>query len=317
MIVARGFEELTDSGPSVVTVGTFDGVHLGHRMILDRVIQRSKETAARSLVVTFDPHPRTVVGRGDVPLLSTLPERLALIGECGIQAAVILAFTFEFSRQTPEEFFLRAIVDGAHAREIVIGYDHMFGRDRTAGTDHLRQLAQSHGIATSVVDPVKRGTDILSSSAIRKLLLAGAVETAAEYLGRPYRISGIVIAGDARGRVIGFPTANLAAEDLFKVVPGNGVYLVGVSLGAKRLYGMMNIGTRPTFSSAAERTLEVHIFDFAETLYGKELQIHFLRRLRDEKKFTSQEELVRQLASDSAASKKLLAELFSSHIIKG
>jgi riboflavin kinase/FMN adenylyltransferase len=309
MIVARGFEELNGVGPSVVTIGTFDGVHIGHRVILERVIRRSAETAARSLVVTFEPHPRTVVGRGDVPLLSTLPERLELIGQCGVDAAVILAFTYEFSRQTPEEFFLRYILGGAQAREIIIGHDHMFGRDRTAGTEQLQALAMSHAVATSVVDPVTRDSKIISSSAIRKHLLAGDVETAAEYLGRPYQMSGIVVAGDGRGKAIGFPTANLASEDLHKIVPGNGVYLVAVTKGTDRMFGMMNIGTRPTFSATSARTLEVHIFDFAEALYGQELRVQFFRRLRDERKFVSQEELRRQLETDSIESKKLVSEL--------
>jgi riboflavin kinase/FMN adenylyltransferase len=278
-------------------------------MILERVVRRSQETGTRSLVVTFHPHPRSVVGDGDVPLLTSLPERLDLIDRCGIDCTVILAFTYEFSRLTPEEFFARYIAGAAKAHEIVIGYDHMFGRDRTAGTNQLRIFAQEHGIAASVVDPVAKGTQIISSSVIRKLLLAGSVDIAAEYLGRPYRISGIVVAGDARGRAIGFPTANLAAEDLFKVVPGNGVYLVGLAIAGRRYYGMMNIGTRPTFSSAVSRTIEVHIFDFADTLYGQELVVDFLRRLRDERKFSSQEELIHQLESDKIESKKLLSEL--------
>ncbi|HUN65466.1 MAG TPA: bifunctional riboflavin kinase/FAD synthetase [Bacteroidota bacterium] len=313
MIVAQGFDTKVPPGGSTVTVGTFDGLHLGHRKILDTVVRRARASGTRSMVVTFHPHPRTVLGKGDVPLLTTLEERLELIGTCGIDCTVILAFTYGFSRLTADEFFRTAIVDGAGAREIVIGYDHMFGRDRAAGPEQITAIAESVGIAVTTVDPVSRGSAVISSSAIRKLLLAGSVDTAAEYLGRPYALSGIVVPGDARGRLLGYPTANLAAGALNKVVPGNGVYLVEAGLGGERRFGVMNIGTRPTFGTAGERTMEVHLLEFSGTLYGREIAVGFLRRLRDERKFPTQQELMTQISADLAEARAILSAGTYSH----
>ncbi len=313
MNVARSLADLPGGRPSVVTVGTFDGVHAGHRSILEQLVTHSREQGIRNVVVTFTPHPRTVVKRGPVALLTTLEERLALFAECGVENTLVIEFTFEFSRQSPEEFILNTIVP-IGTREMIIGYDHLFGRDREAGTHELRVMAHEHGIDAVVVDPVHIGGAVVSSSSIRRQLDAGDVAGARAALLRPYALTGQVVRGDGRGSTLGFHTANVAVADPEKLVPANGVYAVTASVRGKEMQGMMNIGFRPTFERNDARTLEVHLFDFSETLYGESITVRFYQRLRDERKFSSAEELVRQLRMDRDQARTILQELSLSSV---
>ncbi len=309
MVVARAVQDIGFRPDTVVTVGTFDGVHAGHRSIIGEVTRRARSGNCRSVVVTFDPHPRAVVNRGPVQLLATLPERLALIEELGVDAIAVLEFTYAFSRQSPREFYERYLVKGTGVREVIIGYDHMFGRDRQAGTQELQQLGREFGFAATVVAPVSIEGDIVSSSRIRELLLAGDVKRAERFLGRPYALTGTVVHGDGRGAQIGFPTANIEVEQKEKLVPANGVYLVTVELDNRRYYGMMNIGVRPTVTAGVQRVIEVHLLDFTGDMYEKRIRIQFLKRLRDEKRFGSVDALVRQIEDDRQESLKCISTL--------
>jgi riboflavin kinase/FMN adenylyltransferase len=309
MIVVRSLQEITYQEASVVTVGTFDGIHRGHQKILETVLEHGKSKDLRTVVVTFDPHPRTIVGRGPVLLLTTLEERLRLFEQYGIHMVFIVHFTYEFSRLTSRDFFFKYVVDGIGAREVIIGHDHMFGRDREAGIEEIRKLSKDCSILSTIVEPVMIDQQIVSSSNIRELLLRGEVERVQQFLHRHYILTGRVVRGDARGAGMGFPTANLEMVDEIKVVPANGVYLVEVEIERKIYFGMMNIGVRPTFNQTNRTILEVHLFNFTGILYDKNITIQFLRRLREERKFSSKEALIQQLQHDRLEAMKLISEL--------
>lgn len=296
---------------SVVTIGVFDGVHLGHRSILERVVERAQAADALATVVTFDPHPQEIVAGDSVPLLTTLRERINLLQDAGIERVVIVPFDNAFSRLDPEDFIERVLHQDIGCREIVIGYDHGFGQGRRGGVRLLKELAAR--LRFDVHEMEARTTDHtpVSSSVIRRLLLVdGDVVAAAELLGRPYAISGEVIRGDGRGKVIGYPTANILIGNRRKVIPTRGVYAVRVTLaGEASVYsGMMNIGFRPTFDGAGLR-LEVHIFGLDRDLYGVRLQAEFVERVRDERKFDSVEALKAQLKDDEARCRRALASV--------
>jgi riboflavin kinase/FMN adenylyltransferase len=300
MKIARSPAEVARDNDSVVTVGTFDGVHVAHRAILQTVVQRAHATGGRSIVVTFDPHPKQVVAsaKGPVQLLTTVEERIEAIKALEVDFLLILEFTYAFSRMTSRGFYETYIVKGTGVREVVVGYDHMFGRDREAGITDLKNYGKEFGFDVVTVPPVTMDGGAVSSTRIRRALVDGDVSTAARFLGKPYALSGIVIHGDGLGRRLGFPTANIAPATSLKVIPGQGVYAVRTLLGRQRLFGMLNIGTRPTVSNDGKQSIEVHLFDVDEDFYGGEIVIQFLRRLRDEKKFDSIDELVAQMHKD-------------------
>ncbi len=307
MTIARSLAGVTNQQNSVVTVGTFDGVHAGHRAIMRELTSRAAASGARSVVITFEPHPRTVVGKGDVEELTSLEERLELFGGLGLDVALVLEFTYEFSRQSPREFWSRYLINGTGVREAVIGYDHMFGRDREAGIRELRGMGNEFGFGVRVVDPVSIDGRIVSSSRIRELLHRGDTLGAAKCLERPYSISGTVVQGDGRGKKIGFPTANLAPDPPRKLIPADGVYFVSADLGHERYYGMLNIGVRPTFVEGGARTVEVHLFDFNGDARGRRITVNVHQRLRGERKFSSADDLIRQLHADRESCMRLIA----------
>ncbi len=309
MIVARSLQEVTHQKETIVTVGTFDGVHAGHQTILRHVGKRAQELHCRSMVVTFDPHPREVVGRGPVSLLSSLDERVELFSRLGIDETLVLQFTYEFSRQTSREFYEQYVVNGIGVTEVVVGYDHMFGRDREAGVKELEEMGAAIGFAASAVPPVAIDGEIVSSSRIRDDIMRGMVEKAEKMLLRPYSVEGIVVHGDARGKSLGFPTANIRPLFGHKLIPAEGVYCVKVEIGKRSLYGMLNIGVRPTFEAGLKRVIEVHIFDFNETIYDQQIKLLFLKRLRAEKKFASVDDLLAQLKQDQQECRKFIAAL--------
>lgn len=298
MLVVHSIAEIPFDKRSVVTVGTFDGVHLGHQKIIQQVCKQSRARSARSVLVTFDPHPREVVGRGPVKLLTTIDERIALLSQFGIDLVIILEFTFEFSRQSYREFCENYIMNGVGVEEVIVGYDHMFGRDREAGVKELRGMGNQFGFTVYEEPPFTSDGEIVGSSKIREVLLRGDVEKARRWLGRPYVLSGWVVKGDGRGASLGFPTANIQTQNERKLVPAEGVYFAEVEIDGKSLFGMLNIGIRPTFKDDSVRTIEIHLFDHGENVYGKILHVHFLRRLRGERKFASGEDLAEQLRRD-------------------
>lgn len=308
-----GLDQVSRNPDSVVTVGIFDGVHRGHQAILRYLLQRSKARQGSSVVVTFDPHPREVVRGEHVPLLTTISERVDLLGRMGVDRVIVVPFTKEFARLSAEEFVEQILVEKIGLQEVVVGYDHGFGKGRAGDIKLLEDLGRLHGFSVDVIPPQAVDEHVVSSSEIRKLLMEeGNVRLADEMLGRYYCLEGKVARGDGRGHQIGFPTANLEVEDARKVIPAKGVYAVLVHLqGASEspLAGMMNIGERPTFNGADLR-LEVHILDFDADLYGSILRVEFVERLRDERKFASVQELVEQLSRDERRCKDALAALF-------
>ncbi len=293
---------------SVVTVGTFDGVHAGHRAIIDTVVEKAKERDAQSVLVTFDPHPRNIINPGDagIKLLTTLQERAEILEELGIDTMVVIPFDRDFSLLSSEEFVRDIIHKKVGVSEFVIGYDHQFGRNREGTIETIERLGKELDFDAYVVSKREVGKKTVSSTAIRKAISEeGNMEQAAEFLQRPYRLNGTVVHGDKRGKKIGFPTANIKPEHTNKIIPRNGVYAVKVRINGAWYDGMMNIGIRPTFDGKGE-TLEVHLFDFGKDVYGKEVQVRFYSRIREEKKFDGKEELIDQLKQDKTQAEELL-----------
>ncbi len=300
-----GFEKKT-----VATVGTFDGVHRAHRQILERVVSRAREIGGRSLVVTFEPHPRTVVGPDPaaVRILTTLAERTAELEALGVDVLLVLQFDRTFSRQSPREFYVKYLVEGTGVSAVFEGFDHHWGRDRAGNVQKLRALGEEFGFEVVALDPVSLDGRVVNSSTVRSDLMAGEVDAAARLLGRPYTLAGRVIRGDQRGRRLGYPTANLELEDPRKLLPRDGIYVVRAEVRNRSYGGMMSIGVRPTFHSNGTRTVEVHILDFRDDIYGEVIRVAFLRRLRDELRFGSAEELIRRMQDDEKESRARLRE---------
>lgn len=290
-----------DHNPNtVVTVGTFDGVHEGHRALMETVVKKAKQRNARSVVVTFDPHPRSIISskKGSIRLLTSLQERAEILETIGIDELCVIPFTRDFSLLTSEEFVKDEVYKKIGISEFVIGYDHHFGKDRSGTIETLENLGPDLGFDVYVVSKREMGEVTISSTVIRKSIQEeGDMNQAARLLGRPYMLNGVVIHGDERGRQIGFPTANLQPEHPDKIIPKNGIYAVKVRVDGTWYIGMMNIGVRPTFNGET-KSLEVNIFDFNQTIYGKTVQIRFFDRIRDEKKFSGVVDLKEQLVLD-------------------
>ncbi|HEY4643587.1 MAG TPA: bifunctional riboflavin kinase/FAD synthetase, partial [Bacteroidota bacterium] len=299
MKVYRG-RTIPRNANSVVTVGVFDGLHLAHQRIIEVTKDRARDQGVRSVVVIFDPHPKEIVlpSKGPVSLLTTIEERLSLLEQTGIDAVCVLPFTYEFSRQSAQEFYKQYIIGTVGVSVVVVGYDHMFGRDREGGVEHLKSIGEQNGFRVVTVQPVAVGGEVVSSTRIRQAIADGNVEKAAVFLGRPYEVAGRVEEGKGRGKQMGFPTANIRPTSTKKLIPRNGVYFVQAEFSGKEYFGMMNIGVRPTFEENGQRVIEVHLLDFDGQLYGAELRTKFLGWVREERKFSSERELVSQLQTD-------------------
>lgn len=296
---------------SVLTTGTFDGVHLGHQEILRYLVRRAGEIDGVPTVVSFDPHPREVLGAGHIPLLTTLDERAELLESLGIERFVVLPFTRDLSLLDPDAYIEDVLIGQVGLREIVIGYDHRFGRGRAGDRSTLERLGAQHGFSVDVIpEHSEAGTTVSSSLIRRQLEEMGDAAEAWRLLGRPYALAGVIVAGDQRGRTIGFPTANLQLDDARKLVPRVGVYAVQAELATgESRGGMMNVGHRPTFETDGAMTVEVHLFDFDGDLYGRTLRVSVLDRLRDEQRFSSMDALVTQLHEDRRQAERVLAGL--------
>lgn len=300
--------EIKREANSVVTVGTFDGVHQGHKALIEAVVQRAKKTQSRSVVVTFDPHPRSIIrskGEG-LKLLTTMRERAESMKSLGVDVLCVIPFTRDFSLLSSEQFVKDVIFEKIGINHFVIGYDHHFGKDRTGTISTLERLAPELGFDVQVISKREMGDTTISSTVIRNILKEeGSVQRAAELLGRPYMLNGLVIHGDERGRKIGFPTANIKPEHEDKLVPKNGIYAVKIRVDGQWFNGMMNIGIRPTFDGSTQ-SLEVNIFNFDQQIYGKMVQVRFFERIRDERKFSGIEELSEQLKQDKQSAINIL-----------
>lgn len=286
---------------TVLTVGTFDGVHEGHKSLIERVVAAAKAEGRRSVVVSFDPHPRDILqpGANGIQLLTTLDERAEMLDAMGVDQLVVIPFTRDFSLLSSEEFIRDILWKTIGMAHIVIGYDHHFGRNREGGIDALRRMGQELGFRVKSVEKHEIGTVTVSSTAARRALREdGDVDLVASFLGRPYTLTGIVVHGQKRGRIMGFPTANLSIHDMRKIIPKNGVYCVDVDYDGRVWRGMLNIGTRPTFKDGHHPSVEVHLIGFEGDLYGQSITVRFVDRIREEMKFSGMEELRAQLDVD-------------------
>jgi len=285
-----------------VTIGSFDGVHKGHISILKNLITEAQHNGLKSVVFTFDPHPRTVLSNSEpLRLLSSTSDKIDTLKKLGVDYLVMYPFDKAFSRLTAEEFVKTILVDGLHTKKIIIGYDHRFGRNRTASIDDLIDFGKTYNFEVAQIQAKQIDSISISSTKIRTALEEGAISTANSYLGYNYSISGTVISGNQLGRTLGYPTANIKSIDSLKLIPYQGVYIVKSYIDHQEVFGMMNIGTKPTVDGT-KQTIEVHFFNWNTDLYTKTISIELLHRLRDEQKFDSINDLKVQLQKDKANS---------------
>ena len=297
---------MTGSG-SIVTVGSFDGVHLGHRAVLEEIARRARAAGRRSVLVTFSPHPLEVVNPAAAPPLLTVgDERLEILAQTPVDRVLLLRFDAALAAMSPREFVEDVLLARCGMRELVIGHDHGFGRGRSGDAETLRTLGRELGFSVDVVGPVDAGGQQVSSSRIRRAVAGGDLALAARMLGRPYTLNGVVEAGEARGRLLGVPTLNIGGIPSRKRLPPDGVYAVRVEWRGGAAGGMMNQGGRPTFGDA-RRTLEAHLFGVAADLYGAAVRLAWVERIRDTRRFASPDELQEQLGRDRIAAEAVLA----------
>jgi riboflavin kinase/FMN adenylyltransferase len=295
----------------VVTIGTFDGVHLGHRKVLEKLKRIASEMKGESVVFTFDPHPRQVLSpeEHNLRLLTTLEEKTELLRLCGIDHLIVFPFTKKFAKLTYEEFVSTILIDHMKAKCLVVGYDHKFGHNRKGDFDYLQKFADEYHVRIERLDVLLMDEVNISSTRIRDALETGNIRVANSYLGYPYELHGNVVEGMQIGRKIGFPTANIEATDINKLIPGYGVYAVKIKISWNVWNGMLNIGSRPTFNQNADaRSIEVNIFDFNDSLYGKQISLVFIDKIRDETRFPDKDALIRQLHTDKKNALKILSE---------
>lgn len=305
-LVDAGFP--ADGRGNVVTVGTFDGIHRGHQEVIREIVRRARSTGARSVLVTFDRHPLQVVRPEVAPAVLTTPaEKKEFLAATGLDYLVFLTFTRQLSRLTPREFVEQILVERIGVTDLVIGYDHGFGHDRAGDAETLRGVGRERGFTVDVVPPVKNGVDPVSSTRIRAAVERGDLASARHGLGRPYSVLARVVRGEGRGRGLGFPTANLEAGDPRKLVPAPGIYAVRVSgAGLVGASGALHLGPRPTFEGSPP-SMEVHLMDWEGDLYGQEVRVDFVEKIRGVEWFDSPEALVVQMHRDVAAVRARLA----------
>jgi riboflavin kinase/FMN adenylyltransferase len=297
------FQDLTaiNSIPNpVLTIGTFDGVHVGHQKILQQVKKEAEKIGGESVLFTFFPHPRMVLypDSHGLKLLQTQEEKLAKLARFGVENCIVYPFTFDFSRLSAIEFVRDILVNKLQIKKLVIGYDHQFGKNREGNIEFLKEICKVYGFEVIEIPAQDIDAVNVSSTKIRKAILDGDLAKANEYLGERFELTGTVVHGQAIGKTIGFPTANIQVNSDLKLIPGNGVYAVAVSVKDSDYIGMLNIGNRPTVNDNADRTIEVHILDFSGEIYAEEITVKFIDKLRDEKQFIDIQELQNQLKED-------------------
>ncbi len=308
MKIFNSIHDFKSTKKTILTLGTFDGVHVGHQKIIQKLIQNASDYNCESLILTFFPHPRMVLQEGsDIKLLNTIDEKTVLLKKMGLDNLIIHPFDKEFSRLTAEEFVKTILVDALHIQKIIIGYDHRFGRNRLANIDDLILYGKQYNFEVEQISAQEIDSVSISSTKIRNAILDGNIALANEYLGYKYVINGMVINGNQLGRTIGFPTANLKIEENYKLIPKNGVYIVKSTINQKTVFGVMNIGTNPTVNGE-NLSIEVHFFDFDADLYNSKIEISVLERIRDEQKFDSIELLKNQIQEDKETAISFIAK---------
>ncbi|SCY42353.1 riboflavin kinase / FMN adenylyltransferase [Nonlabens sp. Hel1_33_55] len=296
----KQIDQYKASKKAVVTIGTFDGVHHGHQQILQKVVDRAKTEDLTTVLLTFFPHPRMVLQpEYDLKLINTINERVDLVAKTGVEHMIIHPFSKEFSRTSAREYVKDILVDQLNAAVVVIGYDHHYGRNRSANIDNLRQDAEDYGFELIEITKEEIDEVAVSSTKIRSAINDGEIQIANQYLGRAFSIHGSIVKGKQIGRTINYPTANLDVVEKYKLIPKMGVYITSSVINGKRVYGMTNIGKNPTVSDAdGSITIETFYIDFDKDLYGQEMELFFHKRLRDEAKFNSMDELKKIMATD-------------------
>ena len=308
MNVVNGIENYKADSKSILTIGTFDGVHLGHQKIIASLVTKAKQQSLQANILTFFPHPRMVLQKeSNLKLIDTLEEKRNLLSELGIDNLIVQPFSKEFSKLTAIEFTRDILVDELGMSALMIGYDHRFGKNREASVEDLIRYGESYNFEVTVIPAQDISSITVSSTKIRDAIKISNFKKVNQFLGRPYELNGKVIKGNGVGRTIKYPTANIEIKETYKLIPPKGVYLVKIYLGENEFSGMMNIGNRPTINGLNE-TIEIHIFDFDKDIYGKNLKVCFLKKIRKEKKFDSLTSLKNQLKKDEENCKRILAE---------
>lgn len=305
----KNIETYNANHPAVVTIGTFDGVHVGHQKIIKRLINTGKADGLKSVILSFFPHPRMVLQKdSDIKLINTIQERHDILDALGLDYLLIKKFTTEFSRLSAEDFVKDILVDKINAKKVIIGYDHRFGRNRNADINDLKAFGDQYGFDVEEISAQDINDVSVSSTKIRAALGEGDIHKANTYLGYHFMLSGTVAKGRGLGKALNYPTANIEIEEDYKIIPKQGSYIVRSVINNSMVYGMMNIGMNPTVNGK-KQTIEVHFLDFDKDIYGQTIQIELLHRLRDEEKFESVEALKTQLAID----KKITLDYIASH----
>ena len=309
MNVFNSVQAFNSSQKTIVTLGTFDGMHIGHQAILNKLKLQKKIYGYQTLVLTFFPHPRMVLKTDhQISLLNTIDERVKLIDHFGIDHLVVQEFTQDFANLSAEEFVKTVLVDQFNIGKIIIGYDHRFGKNRSADIHDLIEFGKKYHFDVEQISAEELNDVSVSSTKIRNALHVGDVALAKTYLGYPYMVSGKVVSGKQLGRTIGYPTANIQVAEDYKLIPAIGVYVVGVTVNDKDFYGMLSVGTNPTVGGT-EKTIEVYIFDFNDTIYDEEITVRFLTKIRDEEHFGSIDLLIEALKNDEAFSRNFLSNM--------
>lgn len=312
MKVYKSFDEIEYDKNTVLTVGSFDGIHLGHRKILDRLLEIARDQKLRPVVLTLDPHPQIILqkkNRNRLFLLTVISERIKLLRNYGIEHVLVIPFSYEFSQTSPDEFVRSYLSEKVGMKRMLIGYDHMFGKNREGNTDLLDKLGDELDFDIETIGPMHDNDEIISSTLIRKALADNDLDLANDMLGYPYMVDGQVTKGDGRGRQLGYPTANVQVLHPNKLMPQNGVYLVKAQINGGSYFGMANLGTRPTFTDDKMPTLEIHFFDFDKDIYNRTISVSFIKHLRNEQKFSGVEEFLEQLKIDNDNCKKWIKKL--------
>ena len=306
MKIYRSIEDYDEDKRSVVTIGTFDGIHLGHQEIFSRLIKSSKNKDLNSVVLTFFPHPRIILNKyNEVKMIDTLDEKIIHLNEIGIDSLIIHPFDRNFSLLSANQFIKDFLVDKLKIKHIIIGYDHRFGKGREASVTDLKNYANDYDFTVEEIKAQEIEKITVSSTKIRNSINQGDIKTTEKYLGRYFNLTGKVVKGDGLGKKINYPTANIFIEETYKIIPKDGVYLVETIIKDKLFNGMMNIGHRPTIGTK-NKSIEVHLFNFNEDIYGQVISIKMISKIRDEKKFSSIQALKEQLVKDENYCLKLI-----------
>jgi len=309
MSILQSIETYISKEPSVVTIGTFDGVHIGHQKIIKRLVDTASSSHLKSVVLTFFPHPRMVLQKdASIKLINTIDERSEILYGLGLDYLLVKKFTKEFSRLSAEDFVKKILVDKLNAKKVIIGYDHRFGRNRNADINDLKLFGEKYGFQVEEISAEDINDVSVSSTKIRKALDEGNIVKANTYLGYSFMLTGTINKGKGLGRQLGFPTANITAAESYKLIPKYGAYVVSSQIDGKQVFGMMNIGLNPTVNDNKE-SIEVHFFDFDKDIYNKKIQVNLLSRIRDEQKFESIEDLKKQLLIDKTTSLNFIETL--------